>query len=72
MGTVLGIVAAQEAYKRGQALYIVPFSSIIITLIPIFAGIFVFQQTVLNPIWFWIGVILIIGGASMLARFESS
>jgi len=70
VGSILGILATQEAYKRGQAIYIVPFSQITINLFPIIAGIFVFQQAIGNQVFFWMGVISIIVGASLLARFE--
>ena len=70
LGTVFGILGAQEAYKRGQAINIVPYAQITMNLFPIFAGLFVFQQTITNLIFFWIGVISIMAGASMLTRFE--
>jgi len=69
-GTVLGIVTGQEAYKRGQAIWTIPFSQITINILPILAGIFIFAQTISNPVFFWIGLGCIIVGGSMLARFE--
>ncbi|MHA1266650.1 MAG: hypothetical protein ACTSRS_15550 [Candidatus Helarchaeota archaeon] len=70
IASIFGIVATQEAYKRGQAIRIVPFTQITINLFPILAGVSVFQQTIGNPLLFWIGTISIIVGASLLARFE--
>ena len=70
VGTVFGILAAQEAFKRGQAINIVPFSQITINILPIIAGLYVFGQTITAPLFFWTGVICIILGASLLARFQ--
>lgn len=70
IGTVLGIITTQEAYKRGQAIWVVPFMQIVINIIPVCAGIFVFAQVISNPIFFLIGLVAIILGGSMLARFE--
>ncbi|MBD3227055.1 MAG: hypothetical protein GF329_02620 [Candidatus Lokiarchaeota archaeon] len=70
IGTILGIYTTQEAFKKGQAINIIPFSQISMNIIPILAGIFVFGQVILAPIFFWIGVISIIIAASLLARFQ--
>ena len=71
IGTIFGILATQEAYKRGQAIYIVPFVQITINIFPILAGILVFGQLINQPVFFWAGVISIIVGASLLSRFEN-
>lgn len=70
LGTVFGIITAQEAYKRGQAIWVVPFMQITINIFPVLAGLFVFQQIITNVIFFWIGLGAIIIGGSLLARFE--
>jgi drug/metabolite transporter (DMT)-like permease len=70
LGTVFGIITAQEAYKRGQAIWVVPFMQITITIFPILAGLLVFQQNITNLAFFWVGVGSIIVGGSLLARFE--
>lgn len=70
LGTVFGILTAQEAFKRGQAMNIVPFSQIGMNIIPILAGLLVFGQSILSPVFFWIGTISIIVAASLLARFQ--
>jgi drug/metabolite transporter (DMT)-like permease len=69
-GTVCGIVATQEAFKRGRAVNIIPFVQITMNLIPIAAGLGVFGQTLLQPLFFWLGVVGIIGAATLLARFQ--
>jgi len=70
VGTIFGILSTQEAFKRGQAINIIPFSQISMNLIPIIAGILIFKQQILNPIFFWFGTIAIIISASLLARFQ--
>ncbi|MDD1778263.1 MAG: hypothetical protein LUQ65_08850, partial [Candidatus Helarchaeota archaeon] len=69
-GTVLGIVTGQEAYKRGQAIWTIPFMQITINILPVLAGLFIFAQYITNLAFFWIGLGCIIVGGSMLARFE--
>ena len=69
-GTVFGIITTQEAFKRGQAINVIPFMQISVNVIPILAGLYVFGQTITIPFFFWAGVIAIIIGASMLARFQ--
>ncbi|TFG05667.1 MAG: hypothetical protein EU536_01385 [Promethearchaeota archaeon] len=70
LGSVVGILATQEAYKRGNAIYVVPFVQVTVNIFPIIAGVLIFQQVIWNPLFFWIGIISIIIGASLLARFE--
>ncbi len=70
VGTVFGVLAAQEAFKRGQAIYVIPFTQISMNLIPILTGLLVFEQIIMAPFFFWIGVISIVVGASFLARFQ--
>lgn len=73
-GTVLGIITGQEAYKRGQAIWTIPFMQITINILPVLAGLFVFGQSInpeiINLVFFWAGLGCIIVGGSMLARFE--
>lgn len=71
MATVVAILLSQVAFKKGQAINIIPFSQITMNLVPILAGIIVFQQSIVNIMVFWIGTALIILGASLLARFQN-
>jgi drug/metabolite transporter (DMT)-like permease len=70
IGTVFGIIMAQEAFKRGQAINIIPYVQITINILPILAGLYVFGQIITGPLFFWAGVISIIVGASLLSRFQ--
>jgi drug/metabolite transporter (DMT)-like permease len=70
IGTVCGILTTQEAFKRSRAIAIIPFVQITMNLIPILAGLWVFGQTLLQPLFFWVGVVGIIVAATLLARFQ--
>jgi drug/metabolite transporter (DMT)-like permease len=70
LGTVLAIIATQEGFKRGQAVNFIPFSQITMNIFPIAAGLFVFGQIIMNPVYFWVGTFCIISGSSLLARFQ--
>ena len=66
---VLALIATQEAFKKYQAINSIPFSQLAMNLLAIMAGIFVFQQVISFPLLFWTGVFLIMGGATLLARY---
>ncbi|MDP3177999.1 MAG: hypothetical protein Q8M76_08850 [Spirochaetaceae bacterium] len=70
--TVAGILAIQEAYRLGPALDIIPFSQAPLNLVPVLAGIVLFDQKVERPGVFVFGIIAIVVSASMLARFQAS
>ncbi len=70
IGTVFGILTTQEAFKQNRAVSIIPFMQITMNLIPILAGIWVFNQQITQPLFFWTGIICIMTGASLLARFQ--
>jgi len=69
IGTFIALFITQETFKKHQAIYLVPFSQMAMNLLAIMAGLFVFQQVITFPIFFWMGVISIIGGATLLARY---
>jgi drug/metabolite transporter (DMT)-like permease len=71
LATIIAVILSQNAFKRGQAINIIPFSQITMNLVPIIAGIIIFEQIVTNTLVFWIGTLLIIVGASFLARFQN-
>jgi len=70
LGTVFGILTTQEAFKLARAVNVIPFMQITMILLPIVAGVWVFNQLILEPLFFWIGVICTIIGASLLSRFQ--
>ena len=69
IGTFIALFITQETFKKHQAIYLVPFSQLAMNLFAIFAGIFIFRQVISFPIFFWIGVISIISGATLLSRY---
>jgi len=70
VGTIAAIWVTQEAFKISRAINFVPWGQITINIIPIFAGLMVFGQTIVNPAIFGIGAAAIIIAASLLARFQ--
>jgi drug/metabolite transporter (DMT)-like permease len=70
LGTVFGILTTQEAFKRGRGVNVIPFMQITMNLIPIATGLQVFGQTLSQPLFFWVGAIVVIIGASLLARLQ--
>ena len=65
---VLYFLVSQEAFKQGQAMKFIPFLYGSMNVLPVFAGLFVFQQSISNFVFFWVGLLLIIAGVSLLAR----
>lgn len=70
LGTAFGILTTQEAFKRGRGVNVVPFMQITMNLIPIVTGLQVFGQTLSQPLFFWLGTVMVIIGASLLARLQ--
>lgn len=69
-GTISAIYLTQEAFKRSQAINIIPFAQIPINILPVIAGIFIFGQILQYPYYFIIGLMLIIIASSFLARLQ--
>ncbi|MFX1294140.1 MAG: hypothetical protein ACFFD2_04690 [Promethearchaeota archaeon] len=65
---ILYFLVSQKAFKQGQAIKFIPFLYGSMNIFPILAGIFVFQQGINNFLFFWVGLLLIILGVSLLAR----
>ena len=65
---VLYFLVSQEAFKQGKAIKFIPSLYGSMNVLAVFAGLFVFQQSVSNFIFFWVGLPLIIAGVSLLAR----
>ncbi|NVM55830.1 MAG: hypothetical protein HWN66_19175 [Candidatus Helarchaeota archaeon] len=75
IGTALGTVVANVAFQKGKAIVVIPIQSAGNYLIPILAGLLVFQQIFLFWINFWIyflpAVILIMLGVFLLSRIQA-
>ncbi|NVM31208.1 MAG: hypothetical protein HWN65_20385 [Candidatus Helarchaeota archaeon] len=65
---VLYFLVSQEAFKQGKAIKFIPSLYGSMNVLAVFAGLFVFQQSISNFIFFWVGLPLIIAGVSLLAR----
>jgi drug/metabolite transporter (DMT)-like permease len=69
-GTVGAIFLTQDAFKLSQAVNIVPFAQIPMNLLPVIAGLYIFNQSLLYPSFFLTGLVLIIIASSFLARLQ--
>lgn len=65
---VLYFLVSQEAFKQGQAIKFIPSLYGSMNVLAVFAGLFVFQQSISNLVFFWVGLLLVIAGVSLLAR----
>ncbi|MHA1230312.1 MAG: DMT family transporter [Candidatus Helarchaeota archaeon] len=50
--TIFGIAGSQKAFKKGQAINIIPFVQLTVNLFPIIVGVFIFNQLILFPLFF--------------------
>jgi drug/metabolite transporter (DMT)-like permease len=70
-GNVIGTVVVQIAFQKGKAIMAIPLQSAGNYLIPVFAGIILFQQIFLYSFLFWPSVILIMCGVFLLSRIQA-
>ncbi|TFG05669.1 MAG: hypothetical protein EU536_01395 [Promethearchaeota archaeon] len=74
-GTVLGTVVANVAFQKGKAILVIPIQSSGNYLIPVVAGLTLFQQIFEPSINFWIfflpSVVLILIGVILLSRIQA-
>ncbi|MEX2683964.1 MAG: hypothetical protein Q6373_020505 [Candidatus Sigynarchaeota archaeon] len=71
LGTLFGIYFSQRAFKKAQAIHVIPVSSSINNILPIVAGTFLFGQSIVFPWLFIPGIILLLVAVILLARFQS-
>lgn len=71
VGSTAGAIGAtQAAFRAGQAINFVPFSQVLLNVLPVLAGLLVFGQAITYPGLFWAGEVLIIVAATCLARLQ--
>lgn len=73
-GTVLGTLVANVAFQREKAVVVIPVQAAGNYLIPVVAGLLLFQQVFLSidtGIWFWPAVASIMVGVFLLARIQA-
>ena len=61
----------QSAFQKSRMAIVYPALNSIGLLVPIIAGIFVFQQTFNNYLFFFVAIVLIFLGTSALGRFQA-
>jgi drug/metabolite transporter (DMT)-like permease len=70
-GNAISTLIVNVAFQKGKAVLVIPIQSSGNYLIPVFAGIFLFQQTFLYSFFFWPSVICIMAGVILLARIQA-
>ena len=60
----------QGGFQKGKALIMYPILDSIALLLPILAGIFVFNQIFLKPVFFFIALLFIIIGTAILSKYQ--
>ena len=68
---IIGFTFVQAGLQRGKAVLVFPISNTINLIIPLVAGLFIFQQTFQNYILFFLGVISIMIATIILSRFQA-
>jgi drug/metabolite transporter (DMT)-like permease len=74
IGTVLGTLVANVAFQKEKAIIVIPVQSAGNYLIPVIAGLVLFQQVFLSPesaLWFWPSIVLIMSGVLLLSRIQA-
>ena len=70
-GNAISTLVVNVAFQKGKAVLIIPLQSSGNYLIPVFAGIFLFQQIFTYWFFFWPSVICIMCGVILLARIQA-
>jgi len=74
IGTVFGTLVANVAYQKEKAVIVIPVQSAGNYLIPVIAGLRLFQQVFFSfesGLWFWPSVICIMSGVFLLSRIQA-
>jgi drug/metabolite transporter (DMT)-like permease len=74
IGTVLGTLVANVAFQKEKAVIVIPVQSAGNYLIPVVAGLVLFQQafySIESGYWFWPSVACIMAGVFLLARIQA-
>ena len=68
---IVAIPFTQASLQKGKAVLLVPIQSTVNMIVPLIAGLLIFQQTFQNFILFYIGVMLILIATIVLSRFQA-
>ncbi len=71
LGTVIGTLLANVAFQKGKAVVVIPIQSAGNYLIPVVAGLLLFQQLFTYWFWFWPSVGFIMAGVFLLSRIQA-
>ncbi|TFF90505.1 MAG: hypothetical protein EU548_02685 [Promethearchaeota archaeon] len=69
---VASVIFIQSALQRSKAVFIVPIQNSITFIVPIIAGLFVFNQRFTNNIFFIITIIIVLISTIILSKYEAS
>lgn len=70
-GNAISTLVVNVAFQKGKAVLIIPLQSSGNYLIPVFAGVLLFQQTFTYWYFFWPSVACIMAGVFLLARIQA-
>jgi drug/metabolite transporter (DMT)-like permease len=70
-GNTIGTIVVNIAFQKGKAIMVIPLQAAGNYLIPVFAGLWLFQQTFKSGIWLWPAIILIMVGVLLLSRIQA-
>jgi drug/metabolite transporter (DMT)-like permease len=71
VGTVLGTLVANVAFQKEKAIIVIPVQSAGNYIIPVVAGLLLFQQIFAFAFWFWPCIVLIMAGVFLLSRIQA-
>jgi drug/metabolite transporter (DMT)-like permease len=70
-GNAVGTLVVNIAFQKGKAIMIIPLQASGNYLIPVFAGLVLFQQTFKYGIAFWFSLVFIMCGVFLLSRIQA-
>jgi len=68
---LFSLVFVQSALQKGKAVLMVPIQNTLVFIVPVIAGLFVFQQSFNNYFLFSIAFVLIIFSVCSLSKFQA-
>ena len=71
IGNAVGTLIVNIAFQKGKAVMVIPLQSAGNYLIPVFAGLIIFQQTFTYDFLFWPAVLFIMVGVFLLSRIQA-
>jgi hypothetical protein len=71
VGNAAATLVMNIAFQRNKAILVIPLQSAGNYLIPVFAGLYLFQQSFLYGIFFWPAFFLVIAGVLFLSRIQA-